>query len=77
MLPGFHLILINSIKLSMDTCLCLHFHPGHLLSVLHSLVDLTLVVAAAVSGVKGWLSVLQVVKTATVTLHQSVAGGSV
>lgn len=44
--------------------------------MLHSLVDLTLV-AAAVSGVKGWLSVLLVVKTATVTLHQSVAGGSV
>ncbi len=34
------------------------------------------VVAAAVSGVKRWLSVLLVVKTATVTLHPSAAGGS-
>lgn len=43
----------------------------------HSLVDVCLVVVVvAVSGVKRWLSVLLVVKTATVTLHPSVAGGS-
>lgn len=58
--PGLHrplapwvLFNLNSIKLRLDTCLCLHFHPGHLLSVLHSPVDLTPVaaLAAAASGV--------------------------
>lgn len=65
--------------LAPGTYLCLNYHPGPLLSVAHSLVDVTLVVvvvAVAVSGVKRWLSVLLVVKTATVTLHPSAAGGS-
>lgn len=65
--------------LPLSTYLCLHcYHPDPLLSVAHSPVDVILVVvaAAAVSGVKRWLSVLLVVKTATVTLHPSAAGGS-
>ncbi len=63
--------------LPLSAYLCLHcYHPGPLLSVAHSPVDVTLVVAAAASGVKRWLSVLLVVKTATVTLHPSAAGGS-
>ena len=55
----------------LHTCayLCLCYHPEPLLSVGHSPV--------AVSGVERWLSALLVVKTATGSLHQSVAGGSV
>lgn len=40
----------------------------------HSPVDVTLVVA--VSGVERWLSARLVVKTVTVILHPSAAGGS-
>jgi len=61
----------------MDIYLYFHcYHPGHLLCVAHFPVTLA-VAAAAVSGVKRWLSALLVVKTVTGTLHPSAAGGSV
>lgn len=55
----------------------MHYHPGPLLSAAQSPVAVTLVAAAAASGVRRWLSVLLVAVNATVTLHPCAAGGSV